>query len=96
MTDGFRKAALAATALAVVGCPSTQKEAPPPPEAPEVASAAPHALGALAAGTEAAPRGLAMAGSDGDDDSGGSPPPDEGPPTGVPDAGALPPGDIPL
>jgi hypothetical protein len=42
-------------ALASTGCPSSPKEAPPPPESLEIASAAPRALGALAGGTEAAP-----------------------------------------
>lgn len=42
-------------ALACTGCPSSPREAPPPPESLEIASAAPGAIGALAGGTEAAP-----------------------------------------
>jgi hypothetical protein len=42
-------------ALLCTGCPSSPKEAPPPPESLEIASAAPGALGALAGGTQAAP-----------------------------------------
>lgn len=41
--------------LSCVGCPSSAKEPPPREEAPEIASAAPRAIGALAGGTDAAP-----------------------------------------
>jgi hypothetical protein len=44
-----------AVALACVACPSGSKQAPPPEEGSELASAAPRALGALAGGTDAAP-----------------------------------------
>lgn len=47
---------LAASALWLTGCPSTSTEPPPPPRKPEIATAPPRALGALAAGTDAAPR----------------------------------------
>ena len=46
---------LAILSLVVVGCPSHKSEGPPRAEALEVVSAAPGALGALAAGTDAAP-----------------------------------------
>ena len=50
------KFALGFVALAgLAGCPRAQKEPPPPAESLEVSSAAPGALGALAAGTDAAP-----------------------------------------
>jgi hypothetical protein len=42
-------------AFAVVGCPGHRAEGPPRAESLEVVSAAPGALGALAAGTDAAP-----------------------------------------
>jgi hypothetical protein len=42
-------------AVAAVGCPSHRADGPPRAEPLEVASAAPGALGALAAGTDAAP-----------------------------------------
>ena len=88
--------------LLCAGCPGIPKEGPPPAESLEIASAAPHALGALAAGTEAAPRAVTAPGAqarpgpdepapeaDGDEDEedGGSP---------VPDAGMSSPEDLPL
>jgi hypothetical protein len=45
-----------ASALWLTGCPSPPNDAPPPPRKPEIAVAPPRALGALAAGTDAAPR----------------------------------------
>ena len=42
----------------VAGCQHVPKEGPPPAESYEVASAAPRALGALAAGTDDAPPGI--------------------------------------
>jgi len=42
-------------ALICTGCPAGRADPPPPAESLEIASAAPGALGALAAGTEAAP-----------------------------------------
>ena|GEM_PF-6323685 len=47
---------LAASVLLMTGCPSTSTEPPPPPRKPEIPTAPPRALGALAAGTDAAPR----------------------------------------
>ncbi len=38
------------------GCPGPFSDPPPQPRKPEIPTAPPHALGALAAGTEAAPR----------------------------------------
>jgi hypothetical protein len=50
-----RRAQAWLVALLCTGCPSSPKEAPPPPESLEIASAAPGAVGALAGGTQAAP-----------------------------------------
>lgn len=47
---------LGTSALLLTGCPSTSTEPPPPPRKPEIPVAPPRALGALAAGTDAAPR----------------------------------------
>jgi hypothetical protein len=49
---------LAVAALSGTACGRAAKEGPPPAESLEVASAAPGAVGALAAGTEAAPSGF--------------------------------------
>jgi hypothetical protein len=51
----FARLMLVALGLACVGCPTGSKQAPPPDEGTELASAAPRALGALAGGTDAAP-----------------------------------------
>lgn len=40
----------------VVGCPTQVPDPPPPPNKPEISAAPPEALGAMAAGTDAAPR----------------------------------------
>ena len=56
MTSQLWRLALAAFALLLNGCPTAPGDAPPPPRKPEIPSAPPHALGALAAGTDAAPR----------------------------------------
>jgi hypothetical protein len=45
-------------ALLAAGCPTAPKEGPPPPESYSIPSAAPGAVGALAAGTKDAPRAL--------------------------------------
>jgi len=50
-----RLGAALAVSVACVGCPSGPKDPPPREETTELASAAPRALGALAAGTDAAP-----------------------------------------
>jgi len=42
--------------LVLTGCPTAPSEPPPPLRKPEIPTAPPHALGALAAGTDAAPR----------------------------------------
>jgi hypothetical protein len=47
---------LLSLSLFVSGCPAPQSDPPPPPRKPEIPTAPPHALGALAGGTEAAPR----------------------------------------
>jgi len=96
-----RGALLFSTGLGLVcaGCPAAPKDGPPPAESFEVAQAAPHALGALAGGTEAAPHAVVGSGpaarsgpddppdSDDDDADGGAAPP--------PDAGSAP-EDVPL
>lgn len=46
---------LGAVALLLLGCPSVASDPPPPTRQPEIPAAPPHALGALAAGTDAAP-----------------------------------------
>ena len=43
-------------ALSLTGCPTPPNDPPPPPRKPDIAVAPPRALGALAAGTDAAPR----------------------------------------
>lgn len=53
MTPG--RLGLVASALLLAGCPSVVSDPPPPPRPPEIPAAPPHALGALAAGTDAAP-----------------------------------------
>jgi two-component system, OmpR family, sensor histidine kinase MprB len=45
-----------AGALWLTGCPAPPNDPPPPPRTPDIAVAPPRALGALAAGTDAAPR----------------------------------------
>jgi hypothetical protein len=54
----MRPFTLLSFALLCAGCPTASKEGPPPPETYAIASAAPGALGALAAGTKAAPRAV--------------------------------------
>jgi DNA polymerase-3 subunit gamma/tau len=48
--------ALAVCALLATGCPTASSDAPPPVRKPEIPTAPPHARGALAAGTDGAPR----------------------------------------
>jgi len=48
--------ALAVSALFLIGCPALSSEPPPPVRKSEIPNAPPHALGALAAGTDAAPK----------------------------------------
>jgi hypothetical protein len=50
----FARALLGAGLLA--GCPTVTNDPPPPPTKPEIVPAPPRALGAMAAGTDAAPR----------------------------------------
>ena len=74
-------------ALALLsGCPSVVSDPAPPPRPPEIAAAPPHALGALAAGTDAAPHPEATPGGEAEPDV---PVP---PPGAAPDAGAPVPG----
>lgn len=49
-------AVLAVCALLLTGCPTASSDPPPPLRKPEIPTAPPRALGALAAGTDAAPR----------------------------------------
>jgi hypothetical protein len=51
----LRRLALALAPLACAGCPARAMDSPPREETPELASAAPRAVGALAGGTDAAP-----------------------------------------
>ena len=51
-------------ALCLTGCPTPPNDAPPPPRKPDIAVAPPRALGALAAGTDAAPRPEVSPGSE--------------------------------
>jgi hypothetical protein len=78
-----RALGLAVSALLGAACARAPKEGPPPAESLEIPSAAPRALGALAAGTEGAPTGWrAPSGADpdtapedpDDDEDGGAPP----------------------
>lgn len=52
------RAVIVLVTVAATGCQHAPKEGPPPAESYEVASAAPRALGALAAGTDDAPPGV--------------------------------------
>jgi hypothetical protein len=92
-----RALVLAASAVVGAACARAPKEGPPPAETLEIASAAPRALGALAAGTEGAPTGWrAPSGQDpdvapedpDDEEDGGSPP--------GRDAASVSPEDLPL
>jgi hypothetical protein len=80
------------------GCPSTPKEVPPPAESYTIASAAPGALGAFAAGTKAAPQAVTPRGTPtfnpGDEDQ-GSPEDEDGGVAG-PDGGTNGSEDLPL
>jgi len=86
LSVAVRAVALAGAALCAPACGRTSNEGPPPAESLEIASAAPGAVGALAAGTEAAPSGFHAPSSpepeatpEGPDDDeiedGGAPPP---------------------
>lgn len=97
---GHAAAVLTLAGLFCVGCPAAPKEGPPPAESLKIAVAAPHALGALAGGTDAAPHAVVGSGgparpgpddppdSEDDDADGGVPPP--------PTAGSAGPEDVPL
>lgn len=92
------RGALPWLALLAVGCPGGPKEGPPPAESLEIASAAPHALGALAAGTDGAPASNRSAPSGADDGSGSSDDEDDAgaAPAPGPDAAIEAPEDVPL
>jgi hypothetical protein len=93
-----RRGALALAGLLATACPSAPKEGPPPAESYEIASAAPHALGALGGGTEAAPHAILKPGAARLAPDEAAPEPDEDEDGGiapVPDAGAGP-EDVPL
>lgn len=90
---------LATLGLFCAGCPGPAKEGPPPAESFEIASAAPHALGALAAGTDAAPHAVVGPGTAAHADPDDTPDPDDDDDGGVapaPDAGSSGPEDVPL
>jgi len=57
LTTAFDASVVLVASLGLGACARLPKEAPPPAESLEIASAAPRALGALAGGTEAAPTG---------------------------------------
>jgi len=81
--------------LVLVGCPAPRAEPPPPAESLEIASAAPGALGALAAGTDAAPPAVVLEEPEvADPDEEGVEPPDAGAPAD--DAGGPEPETVPL
>jgi len=85
-----------ATALIATGCPTPRTEPPPPAESLEIASAAPGALGALAAGTDAAPPAVVtQEPEEADPDEEGQEPPDAGAP-GDDGGGAAEPETVPL
>jgi hypothetical protein len=92
--SGTKLEGAGAVALALVcsGCPSAAKDGPPPAESVVIASAAPRALGALAAGTDAAPRALASPGGSlrAEPDEAAPDPDDDDPDAGAasPDAGS--------
>lgn len=52
----MKRSLLCLACLWLSGCPTPPNDPPPPPRKPEIAVAPPRALGALAAGTDAAPR----------------------------------------
>ena len=52
---------LLALPFLLTACPAPQSDPPPPLRKPEIVTAPPHALGALAGGTDAAPRPEAIA-----------------------------------
>lgn len=78
-------------ALACVACPSHRTEGPPRAESLEVVSAAPGALGALAAGTDAAPPVVQPGPEDPLGEEPASPPD-----AGAAEAGTEPPENMPL
>ncbi len=99
LTRGLARLAPVALGALSSACPGPQKEPPPPAETYEIASAAPHALGALAGGTEAAPHALATPGARPAPDEVAPEPDDEeedGGTAAPPDAGAMGPEDVPL
>jgi hypothetical protein len=82
-----------ASSLLAVGCPSHRSEGPPRAEALEVVSAAPGALGALAAGTDAAPPVVQPSP---EEVLGGEEEPAPAVDAGIPDAGTDTPENVPL
>ncbi len=100
LTGWGRARVLPLLGLTCAGCPAAPKEGPPPAESLEIAVAAPHALGALAGGTDAAPH--AVVGSGGPSRPDPDDPPDsdddesDGGVTPAPDGGSVGPEDIPL
>ena len=95
LTNAWAAPLPALLGLAVTGCPAAPKEGPPPAESFEIAAAAPQALGALAAGTEGAPKGLKAA-PPAPDEAPVAPNDDEGDAGAAPDAALETPEDVPL
>jgi hypothetical protein len=82
---------LASAALLLWGCPGPFSDPPPPPRKPEIPAAPPHALGALAAGTDAAPRPYTtLPGTEGEPLAPAPLPPGAVPDAGAPDAAPAP------
>lgn len=81
--------------LGCVGCPGQRSEAPPRAEPLEVVSAAPGALGALAAGTDAAPPVVQPSPEEALSGEETAPHADAGLPE-IPEAGAAAPENVPL
>jgi hypothetical protein len=85
------RVAVLVSSVLLCGCPGAWSDPPPPPRKPEIPTAPPHALGALAAGTDAAPRPYTtLPGSDGEPVAPPAAPPPVAPDGGVPDAGPSP------
>ncbi len=93
-----RRVCLGALCLLQTGCPAAESEPPPPPQKLEIVAAPPQALGARAAGTDAAPRPdslptspmlplLPAPGLGGPLPDAGAPTPDAGGAAAAPDAG---------
>ena len=81
---------LGALGLLLGGCPSVVSDPPPPTRQAEIPTAPPHALGALAAGTDAAPRPDTALPAEAEPDVPTPPPSAATPDAGAPALGAAP------